>query len=90
LDRQRPQEKRIDEAEYGSIGADSERQRNNGHHGKSWTPPHHAKSVSKVLPNNHESALAKLTANASDSWRRKLTDPLRSQAILNSWVLQFD
>lgn len=49
LDRQWPQQHRVDQAEDGGVGAGAERQRDDGHGGKAALPAEHAQGVSQIL-----------------------------------------
>src|SRR5487761_1813511 len=47
--RQRPQKIRVEEAENGGVGADAERESENGDGGESWGFAEHAQAVAQIL-----------------------------------------
>jgi hypothetical protein len=67
-ERQRPQERRI-HAEDGRIGANAERQRENGDRGESGRPPNRSYGVAKILHDSTvsraEDAIGRFAANAA-------------------------
>jgi len=49
-ERRRPQQHGVDDAEYGGVEADADRQRQDHHGGESTAPAQHAQRVADVLP----------------------------------------
>ena len=54
---ERAKHQRVDEAEDGGVGADAEREREDGHGRETGSPAHHPEGVPGVLPERFHGAL---------------------------------